>query len=554
MAKPPTNTEIATALAAEYAPDLLPAEPDEDAEPNHLENIVWDEPIILSPSFQLEDGIVYLTQPMTRKFKRMVGKGKDAHLVKGFETVMHGITSTRDLFPFEPKEVMRRGFRWPDIFVEPAATEGGWRSADILDFIKGNDTPPDPWELYNEVRDTYQTYVKLPDDRLYDFMAMFIMGTYMFSAFDTYAYVHFNGTASSGKSQNLKLLEALCMNANGTSSVTESSLFRTLGSTPGTFLIDEIEDWKSEKAQTLMPIIKDGYKKAGKVFRSDRTTDDRWRVLRYPTFGPKIFFSIHPIESVIATRCVIVQMQPVGKLIPDFPQDPSGWAALRNKLFLWTMYNAPAVKELADKWSEPETGKHYVDAPLLLSRHWEISKPILVLADYIGGDALWRPLYEWLVTYFRAATKNLNATDRITLTLKCLPRVIQNNAHEGLNFYPVKLIHEQVMQYLDAEEEKFYKSRSVIRNLQTMGFTEKRNSRKGILVQIPEGQVREALKQRQIEPFDEDAEWLSGTIDYQHDTPADAAPQLWQLGEDEDDEQPGSSPWLGIGPSNRPST
>jgi len=545
-----TNTkpiDIYKKLVAEYAPDLLPVEEEEpdtlllDGGFDLLDALMWDEPNTLTPGLFYHDGIVFMTFPFSRQTTKKVGRGKEAQTVPTVERITICVTSNRDAFEFEEQTVLKKGFLWPQTFMQ-SADDANWNRPDIKAFLEGNTEPPDPWDLYMDIRKVFEKYVEYAEDRHYDLMTLYVMLSYVFRLFEAVGYIHFMGTHGAGKSTNLSILRALAFNPHWQSSMSASSLFRTFASNIGTMLFDEAESWDTENGRDLMSMIKAGYQEGSQVKRAEKNSQDRWVPMNFPAYSPKVFSSIAPQDIVLQSRCIVVNMRPAIRPIPEFHYRAPEWAALRNRLYLWAMHHTANLEPVVKEWSET---KRYEKAPGIQNRNWQIAGPLLSLADYIGGDNLTTPMIEWLSSYWEQTIRNQNVVDRMALLLRCLPRVMAQQSYIDEHYYPVKIIHQTVTDYLDEDVRDQYKTRSVLRHLQTLGFTNKRNSRQGVQVQILEADVRTAITQRRIDPFDEDVEWLNGDQQLQHAPPA-ALATLWTAQEQTDDDK-SLNPWLESG-------
>lgn len=117
------------------------------------------------------------------------------------------ITSDRELFPLSPLELTKRGLysrvTLEDVSVQPRYSgkvlKGFWKEG-----WKGDLT-----ETFYLVKNTLESGVDLRHPRQYDFLSLWIIGTYMFEGFDAYPYIHFNGPKGVGKTTALELLSKL---------------------------------------------------------------------------------------------------------------------------------------------------------------------------------------------------------------------------------------------------------------------------------------------------------------------------------------------------------
>lgn len=530
----PSNLDIAKELAAQYAPDLLPERAPittEIKETDPLDGIEWDPRPVLLPGLDYRDHTVYMTFPLQFKRMKKFGKGKEAYELPQNVYETRCVTSAGDIFAFDPKTLHARGFSFPLTFMQ-LQEPSRWSENDLRTYIEGRAEEPDPFELYKDIRKIYETYIEFGEERHYDLMTLYIMLSYVFRLFTSLCYIHFNGTAAAGKSQNLGILKALAFNAVWTGSITPSSMFRTIASNPGTVLIDEAEDWKSESQMILLNILKSGYSTGSDTTRSEKNSQDNYIPTKFPVFGPKVISSINPLDYVLQSRCIIVNMRPAIRKIPAFNRDINAWTDMRNRLYLWGLYHAPQIELKAKEWNAT---KRYEKAGSLQNRNWEIAHSLLTLADYIGGDTLTDPMIEWLSDYWKKAIKNANVTDKLAILLQALPRVMDLATFEDDHYYSIKRIHEIVLGYLLEDERENYKTRTALRHLQTLGFTERRTSRTGTEVQVHEKDVRKALTQRKIDPFEEDTDWYQEKKSYQEDKRSVELQNLWSVREEADD-------------------
>ncbi len=84
-------------------------------------------------------------------------------------------------------------------------------------------------KTYTDIRNAILTHIDFSDNRTYDFVTCWIIGTYFFPVFSHYPYVHFTGPKGSGKSQCLHVLSTLCHNAKIAGSMTLAVQFRIIG-------------------------------------------------------------------------------------------------------------------------------------------------------------------------------------------------------------------------------------------------------------------------------------------------------------------------------------
>lgn len=526
-----SRVAAAASLAAEYAPDLAP----DDEVDNEIE-IKWDTTPILIPGIDYQEGVVYVTLPMTGNVPKTTGRGKAAVTSKSEQLITICVTSERRVFVFDPDHVGKQGFRFPRVFIQTETAN--WSPAAARAYTEKRDKPMDAFELFTKIRKVYETYVEFADEIYYDLVTLFVMSTYMFRLYSATGYLHFNGTQSSGKSQNLRLLKALAFNCIWASNMSVAALYRTIAGMPGTICMDEAEGFEGERGEELRRVLNAGYLEGETVNRMEKE-GETFQVMQYQAYSPKVLASINPLDNVLASRCIIIAMRPAIRRIAEFDHRDAEWSDLRDQLYLWSMYHTRPMEDVCIEWN---TAKRNTHAPKLLNRQWQIAQQYITLADYLGGDMMSKPMIEFFNKYFASQQQSMDATDRVRLGLRCLPRVLADKVPWGDNFYSVKDIHDVIGSYLDEDQREYYKTRTVTKHLDVLGFKNKRARSGGTHIQIVEDDVREAFKQRHVEPFDADLDWLAGKIDYQTGVSAQPEPDV-----------PVTAPTFGWGSAEEPS-
>lgn len=482
------------------------------ADPGTVPEIVWEDVQALRPGMDYRDGVVYVTVPAKIHVLKTVGTGKKAHTEPILIDWLACITSAGEQFAFTEENVSALGFAYPEHIVADRTRR--WSKESIGSFVKGEAQPPSSVALGSSLRKVYEEFIEFADEAYYDLMPLFVMGTYCFRMYRSVGYIHYNGTAASGKSQNLRILDALAFNTTWASSMSSAALYRSLAGNPGTVCIDEAEGWEGERGEELRRILNAGYTDGSTVKRAEKGKNDNFVVTSFDTYGPKAIASINPLDAVIGSRCLIVQMRPALRRIPEFDKDSPRWQKLRDRLYLWLMYHGPAVDDIIREWND---GLRETRAPELRGRQWQITQMYVTLADYLdredGGNRCDR-LIAFFNSYFTSLQASQDATDRIRLLLRVLPEVIRTKAAFDETWYPLKTIHEVISAYLEEDSKEYYKTRSVGKHLNTLGFTKRKAGKSGQLVQLIPDEVRNEFRQRRVEPIPEDEAWLKGEVEY----------------------------------------
>lgn len=475
----------------------------------------FDETPVLRPSTDYRDGNLYMTVPIERDVTETVGRGKAAKEVTKRVWTMLAVCDDGTFFLYDEEDITTRGFRVPPMITGSRIQR--WHPDDLRSWLAGERYHVDPAKLYDDLRAVYLKFVEYPDPIYYDIVPLFVLTSYVFRLFKSTGYIHFNGTAASGKSQNLRVLSALALNPIWASNMSPSSLFRTVAGNPGVLAVDEAESFEGEQGQEIRKLLLAGYAEGSIASRTERGKNDVFEVVHYEVYSPKVLASINTLDTVLASRCLIIPMAPAIRKIPDFAADAADWVNLRSRLYRWAMQEAQAIAQIRDSW---DLQRRERDAPDINSREWEIAQGYLTLAEHVR-PGLEKKLIGFFNDYFKRQSKSREDADRQYLLLKCLPRVLsEKTPHPGW-MYSLKDIHAVVSSYLEEDAREYYKTKTVGRHLTVLGFKERKAAKGGTLVPLDETFIRTEFAKRHVTPFDEDAPWFEGELTYQSGDPRD---------------------------------
>lgn len=480
--------------------------------------IIWDDVDILRPGMDYKDGVLYVTIPAKINVAKKIGKGKAS--VEVIEAIpwLACLTSERKQFAYTEENVTALGYSYPDNVMAEKVRR--WSSTSILSYLKNENTPVSPPVLFSGLRDVYEEYIEFSREEYYDVMPLFVMGSYLFRLWKSLGYIHFHGTAASGKSQNLNILTALAFNTAWASSMSSAALYRSLAGHPGTVCIDEAEGWEGERGEELRRILNAGYLDGSTVKRAEKGAGDKFVVTSFESYGPKAIASINPLDNVIGSRCLIVQMRPAVRTIREFDKDDPRWQRLRDRLYIWMMTHGPAVSELISQWNETT---RFERATGLIGRQWQITQLYIILADYIdrfdNGSRCDR-LIAFFLEYFESLQRQQDASDRIRMLLRILPEVLRTKVAFDDGWYHIKTIHEVMSQYIEEDAKEYYKTRAVAKHLDVLGFKKRRAHKQGQQVWLDAETIRQEFRQRRVEPAEEDLAWFKGEVEYTPATPS----------------------------------
>lgn len=492
---------VALDLAAEFAPELI--------QQAFLDSIVWDETEILMPGTDWRGGHIWLTVPGKVKDVRKVGRGKDATEEPYLRPTTFLLRDDYLVKEYTQPNVQELGYDFPPVYNH--ALNARWSQPDMADFLLKRTGSPSGADIFRELRATYLEFIEFSEPIYYDMLPLYIIGSYVFRVFSSVGYLHFNGTASSGKTQNLNMLKAFGLNAQLTSNTSTSALFRTLACNPGVLCLDEAESFHDDTGKDIRKLLLSGYRRGGSVIRSEKLSDTMpYTPIEYPVYSPKALASIATQDDVLGSRAILISMTPALRRIGDFNHEDPRWNALRNKLYRWALTHGRDVAQASADWDRPDTGKRHTLAPNLISRQWQTSQIFLTVADAIGLDSLIPGLVEFFNTYYAKQQRLRQDTDLQTTVLRCLPRVVRTKTPGfGSDYYSIKDIHATVLEQLEEDQHDYFKSRKATATMRVLGFDQTKATRDGLHFRIDPTVLKAKLEHRQIEPFDDDANWYS---------------------------------------------
>ncbi len=219
----------------------------------------------------------------------------------------------------------------------------------VHQFISGS-VNINPAELYQEVTEFISRYVLLKEGMSYDYLALFIIQSYLYRLFDSVGYITLEGPKRSGKTRTLEVLEALCFNSRMAGSASEATIFRMVESDCCTLLIDEasrLSSTDNNETSTMLDIVRTGYKRSGVVFRCDGETHVPQA---FSSFSPKVFATTLDFENALNDRAVNLGSyrkradENVGRFLTN-DVEPTAMV-LRNKLYCFALAYFREIRDI----------------------------------------------------------------------------------------------------------------------------------------------------------------------------------------------------------------
>jgi len=261
--------------------------------------------------------------------------------------------------------------------------EPRWSLESIQKFCRGEITVTEKAQLLEKVKDEFMTYIEFSDERLYDFLALWSIGTYFFPLFNAYPYVYVGGISQSGKTKLLTLCSCICFNSIPSANMTTATIYRLIQNNRCSLLIDETEQLSSRyRAADFRNILLNGYKKGLRTYRTRRTQDGNFVPESFEVYGPKMLANIEGLEDVLESRCITIIMQRGSNreiTNKEVGENDPVWQQIRDLIYPFLMKN---WKEIRRTYSEFENDT------TLACREWELWKPIFSLGKFFDSTDL----------------------------------------------------------------------------------------------------------------------------------------------------------------------
>ncbi len=265
------------------------------------------------------------------------------------------------------------------------ATESTWSDEDMVSYQNEAKSDQDdhtdhhlggnPYkEVFLPIKEVFDRFIDFYNPDYSTLLTLWIMGSYIFTIFEAYPYIHLTGGPGTGKSKVLEILCYLAFNAIACANASPSSLFRSVESSLATIVLDEGETLTGREVNPdLRLLFNSGYKQTGSVIR---TNPETLKVDHFTTYSPKAIASINPLDSTTASRCIqIIMLKTANKLKGKLKINERALnkKVLKNSLYRWCLDHALGVAKIFDKENLSD----------LNNRSNELFSPLFAIASYL---------------------------------------------------------------------------------------------------------------------------------------------------------------------------
>lgn len=250
-----------------------------------------------------------------------------------------------------------------------------WHNKSIKAFL-GSDEKIERQFVFDKIKKTISYYMDVKDERIFDVVTCWVIGTYCYELFESFGYLYFHALRESGKSKFKKILRLIGFNGQEASSISEASFFRTIENTKGVLAIDEYERMDTDRKKSTDLLLNAGIEKGASVKRVDKVGNKQ--VNRdFDVYCPKIICNITGLDPVTQTRCITIRLSKTasdkGSRKPK--TNDNSWQELRNFCYRFVMDYWEEIKDIYENYNSP-----------LKNRDEDVWVPTLVLARFFGVE------------------------------------------------------------------------------------------------------------------------------------------------------------------------
>ncbi len=432
--------------------------------------------VFLHPSQDFINDKAYFTVPVLEYEKADKGYLKQLYYV---------ITSDRRMLRLDNKDEFYSKY---GLFVKQLPLienpESRWLNKLLKEYLfKGYQ--PKSIEVYQAIRDIYLKYCEIKDDLWYSVLALWVIGTYFYSLFETYPYLALEGTKNTGKSKTARITTRLSFNGVLSVNASEATLYRDIEALKPTLAIDEAEILKDkEKSKLIRGILNAGHFKGAKVLRQEKTSKGIFFTRHYSVYSPKIIANIQGLEDTLESRTIKIIMLRAKTdkgLILD-TESSEDWDTLRHMCYCFVLSYFHEIREIYLNDQEVKIANN---------RFNDLWCPLLSIARFIFKDKL----DEFnLIKNFALEQISLSQEDGLDDYTNAFLLALKELASNGDAVCLNQAIKEAMLKHLEDEEAATLSAKWIGWKLKSLGFKDKHRLTKGFEYHIKKKDVDDLIE------------------------------------------------------------
>ncbi len=357
-----------------------------------------------------------------------------------------------------------------------------------------------PWKIFSNLQYYLRRFVVLRDPDLYQLLALWIMGTYVFRIFQYYPYLHFQGEKRTGKSLVMGLMAKVSFNGQVSVSSTEAVVFRETQANEGAQFFDEAENFTkgaSDRDRAVMDVLRQGFMKGGMVKRCGGKDKDK--VMRFSAYSAKALGGINELDEVLRDRTIRIPMHRrlESEKVESYRENREMrqfQEHVRDSLYMFGLQFGAQIAEVYTDHGEEVRG-----VKELYNREYDIWCPLMVLANTVdvarsekpeatAGAESEMPTTDAMVRLCRVKSSERAADDaqdnKTSRILAVLQRLLRERTPYEASGDSCLYTTDSVLEFFRAQEETSWieKKSFLTKNLTRLGV--------GVLHKFVDGKTR----------------------------------------------------------------
>lgn len=276
---------------------------------------------------------------------------------------------------------------YPSVFrLSPATVSAFLKNPTILDELYQQKKCL-AYNLFYRINTYLRRFIYFVDPKYSELLSVWIMGTYIFSLFQYFPYLHLKAEKRSGKTLLMDAMSKIAFNGELVTNITEASLFRDIQANRITLFLDEVERMRKidkDLHGSLMMILNSGFNYNGTVKRTEKF-NDQFIVKNYSSYSPKVFAGINEIDDVLKDRTIPIPIlrktknEKVERFKIDKNLEKEIFEIVQDS-FLFGLFYA---KQLNDYMNQPKIDLAKTLPEELNDREKDIFEPLFAIASVI---------------------------------------------------------------------------------------------------------------------------------------------------------------------------
>ena len=250
---------------------------------------------------------------------------------------------------------------------------------------------PEGKSLLGKIAAIFVSYLYFADPRHYILLPLWTLGTYVYSTFTHYGYLHlFSPTPRCGKTRVQELIYHLAFEATQPLNAPTPPVIRDYAAEGGTVQLDTLERWQEKNRESFsatMELLDAGFRAGGTVSIKVPKQKQGWRTETLDVFAPYTMAGIHrnSLSDTALDRAFSIEMKrkDIGTL-RRYHSDRCAQECvpLREESYAWALQNADALATFYESDELDRRVRHLA----LSDRAADIWKPLLAIAAVAGLD------------------------------------------------------------------------------------------------------------------------------------------------------------------------